>query len=70
MDWTTQFYQDLKGAFSSADPNDSNNSVIYSVLFTKKNVYEKITIRCTTTDNEVLKKLCTGRRKGSADANE
>ena len=50
----------MKGAFSSADPdrsNDPNNSVIYSFLFTKKNVYEKITICCTTTDNEALKEI-------------
>jgi hypothetical protein len=45
MDRTTQFYQDMKGAFSSAEPdrsNDPNNTVIYSILFTKKTYMKKL----------------------------
>jgi hypothetical protein len=36
--------------------------VVYTVLFTKKNVYEKITMGGTTTDYEILKDI--GRKAG------
>jgi hypothetical protein len=44
-------------AFRGAYINDPNNFVVYSVLFTKKNVYEKITMTGTTTDYETLKEI-------------
>jgi hypothetical protein len=44
-------------AFRGSYVNDPNNFVVYSVLFTKKNVYEKITMTGTTTDYETLKDI-------------
>jgi hypothetical protein len=48
---------DTSIAFRGTDANDPNNFVVYSVLFTKKNVYEKITMTGTSTDYEVLKDI-------------
>ncbi|MFA5346698.1 MAG: hypothetical protein WC294_01050 [Methanoregula sp.] len=42
-------------AFRGSYANDPNDFVVYSVLFTKKNVYEKITMTGSTTDYETLK---------------
>jgi hypothetical protein len=39
------------------DPTDALKQVTYTVIFTKKNVYEKITMSGTTTDYEVLKDI-------------
>jgi len=39
------------------DPADPRDMVVYSVLFTKKNVCEQITMGGTTTDYETLKSL-------------
>lgn len=48
---------DTSIAFRGTNANDPNNYVVYSVLFTKKNVYEKITMTGTSTDYEVLKDI-------------
>ena len=48
---------DLSIAFRGSYENDPNEFVVYSVLFTKKNVYEKITMTGTTTDYETLKDI-------------
>ena len=48
---------DMSIAFRGSYDNDPNNFVVYSVLFTKKNVYEKITMTGTTTDYETLKDI-------------
>jgi hypothetical protein len=48
---------DTSIAFRGANANDPNNFVVYSVLFTKKNVYEKISMSGTSTDYEVLKDI-------------
>jgi len=44
-------------AFRATNTNDPYNSVVYSVLFTKNDVYEKITMMGTTTDYEALKTI-------------
>ncbi len=44
-------------AFRETDPHDSERPVTYTVIFTKKNVYEKITMSGTNTDYETLKRL-------------
>jgi hypothetical protein len=48
---------DASIAFRGTDANDPDNFVVYSVLFTKKNVFEKITMKGTSTDYEVLKDI-------------
>lgn len=48
---------DASIAFRGTDANDPNTFVVYSVLFTKKNVYEKITMTGTSTDYEVVKDI-------------
>jgi hypothetical protein len=48
---------DTSIAFRGTDANDPYNFVVYSVLFTKKNVFEKITMKGTSTDYEVLKDI-------------
>jgi hypothetical protein len=48
---------DTSIAFRGTDANDPNTFVVYSVLFTKKNVYEKITMTGTSTDYEVVKDI-------------
>jgi hypothetical protein len=48
---------DTSIAFRGNNANDPSNYVVYSVLFTKKNVYEKITMSGTSTDYEVLKDI-------------
>ena len=42
-------------AYRQTDPTDSMRVVTYTVIFTKKNVYETITMTGTTTDYELLK---------------
>jgi len=44
-------------AFRDTNPVDSERPVTYTVIFTKKNVYEKITMSGTNTDYETLKRL-------------
>ena len=48
---------DTSIAFRETNANDPYNIALYSVLFTKKNVYEKITMSGTSTDYEVLKDI-------------
>jgi len=48
---------DMSIAFRGSDDNDPYDFVVYSVLFTKKNVYEKITMTGTTTDYETIKDI-------------
>jgi hypothetical protein len=48
---------DMSIAFRGSDTNDPYDFVVYTVLFTKKNVYEKITMTGTTTDYETLKDI-------------
>lgn len=44
-------------AFRETNPLDPERPVTYTVIFTKKNVYEKITMSGTSTDYELLKRL-------------
>lgn len=44
-------------AFRDTNPADAEWPVTYTVIFTKKNVYEKITMSGTNTDYETLKRL-------------
>jgi hypothetical protein len=44
-------------AFRETDPLDPERPVTYTVIFTKKNIYEKITMSGTSTDYELLKRL-------------
>jgi hypothetical protein len=44
-------------AFRDTNPLDPERPVTYTVIFTKKNVYEKITMSGTNTDYETLKRL-------------
>ena len=44
-------------AFRDTNPVDTERPVTYTVIFTKKNVYEKITMSGTNTDYETLKRL-------------
>lgn len=44
-------------AFRDTNPADTERPVTYTVIFTKKNVYEKITMSGTNTDYETLKRL-------------
>ena len=44
-------------AFRDTNPADAEQPVTYTVIFTKKNVYEKITMSGTYTDYELLKGL-------------
>lgn len=44
-------------AFRDTDPLDTERPVTYTVIFTKKNVYETITMSGTSTDYETLKRL-------------
>jgi hypothetical protein len=44
-------------AFRDTNPLDPERPVTYTVIFIKKNVYEKITMSGTSTDYEVLKNL-------------
>ncbi len=44
-------------AFRDTTPLDPERPVTYTVIFTKKNVYEKITMSGTNTDYETLKRL-------------
>lgn len=44
-------------AFRETNPLDSERPVTYTVIFIKKNVYEKITMSGTNTDYETLKRL-------------
>jgi hypothetical protein len=48
---------DMSIAFRGSNDSDPNGLVIYSVLFTKKDVYEKITMTGTTTDYETFKDI-------------
>lgn len=48
---------DTSIAFRGSNVNDPYYFAVYSVLFTKKNVYEKITMTGTSTDYEVLKDI-------------
>jgi hypothetical protein len=48
---------DMSIAFRGSLTNDPYDFVVYTVLFTKKNVYEKITMTGTTTDYETLKDI-------------
>lgn len=44
-------------AFRETNPLDPERPVTYTVIFTKKNVYEKITMSGTNTDYETIKRL-------------
>ena len=44
-------------AFRETNPVDPDRPVTYTVIFTKKNVFEKITMSGTLTDYETLKRL-------------
>ncbi len=44
-------------AFRETNPLDPERPVTYTVIFTKKNVYEKITMSGTSTDYELVKRL-------------
>jgi hypothetical protein len=44
-------------AFRETNPVDPERPVTYTIIFTKKNVYEKITMSGTNTDYETLKRL-------------
>ena len=44
-------------AYRETNPLDPERPVTYTVIFTKKNVYEKITMSGTSTDYELLKRL-------------
>lgn len=44
-------------AFRDTNPVDAERPVTYTVIFTKKNVFEKITMSGTNTDYETLKRL-------------
>lgn len=44
-------------AFRETNPLDANRPVTYTVVFIKKNVFEKITMSGTNTDYETLKRL-------------
>jgi hypothetical protein len=44
-------------AFRETNPLDPEQPVTYTVIFTKKNVFEKITMSGTNTDYETLKRL-------------
>ena len=44
-------------AFRDTNPVDSERPVTYTVIFIRKNVYEKITMSGTNTDYETLKRL-------------
>ena len=44
-------------AFRETNPLDPERPVTYTVIFTKNNVYEKITMSGTNTDYETLKRL-------------
>jgi hypothetical protein len=44
-------------AFRDSNPADTDMPVIYTVIFTKKNVFEKITMSGTSTDYETLKRV-------------
>ena len=44
-------------AFRETNPLDPERPVTYTIIFTKKNVYEKITMSGTSTDYELLKRL-------------
>lgn len=44
-------------AFRETTPSDPERPVTYTVIFTKKNVFEKITMSGTSTDYETLKRL-------------
>ena len=44
-------------AYRETDPTDAMKQVAYTVIFTKKNVYERITMAGTSTDYETLKDL-------------
>lgn len=44
-------------AFRETNPLDPEHPVTYTVIFTKKNVFEKITMAGTNTDYETLKRL-------------
>ena len=44
-------------AFRDTNPVDPERPVTYTVIFTKKNVFEKITMSGTNTDYETLKRL-------------
>jgi len=44
-------------AFRDTNPLDPERPVTYTVIFTKKNVFEKITMSGTNTDYETLKRL-------------
>ena len=44
-------------AFRDTNPADTERPVTYTVIFTKKNVHEKITMSGTNTDYETLKRL-------------
>ncbi len=44
-------------AFRETNPLDPERPVTYTVIFTKKNVFEKITMSGTNTDYETLKRL-------------
>jgi hypothetical protein len=44
-------------AFRETNPLDPERPVTYTVIFTKKNVYEKITMSGMSTDYELLKRL-------------
>ena len=44
-------------AFRETNPLDPERPVTYTIIFTKKNVYEKITMSGTSTDYEAVKRL-------------
>lgn len=44
-------------AYSITDPSDPYSSTSYSILFTKKDVYEELNMTGTVTDYELLKSL-------------
>jgi hypothetical protein len=44
-------------AYRETDPTDARKEVAYTVIFTKKNVYERITMVGTSTDYEALKDI-------------
>jgi len=48
---------DQTSAFRTLDTNDPYGIVVYTVIFTKRDVIEKIEMRGTTTDYELLKSL-------------
>jgi len=48
---------DYSRAYRMTDPTDATKQVTYTVIFTKKNVYERISMAGTSTDYETLRDI-------------